>query len=765
MRGRTLAAVVAVAASLAAGTGVGVPQSGKAATTAAGAPVAAAAAAATGQSTVAVPADQGTTANLRTDACVPEPWLPPPQNPNAPYNPCGVVGQVANGSRVIMRCWTDTAPPPEINNNESGKQAWESPRWFYVTAVTSGPESAISGFIYSALIPVDTQTSTPNCSTLPYVQDYPFTPGDAQITIANRPTPDVFTVELSDISFGPATLYCHVGSGYPTGGTVRNLGTFNINFSSYDNFTIPVCGTGNQWVGIIASNGIIRYSNQVTLGGNSPPPTPAPIPTPTELPNDFLEGTAGNYAIFASPGLYVGASVAVDGLGVQNYGSAPVTVDNVALGVTSPEGQREEYQCADEGTRAALTNVTIAPGGSVTCDASFSPDEAGTWTYDLDWQGSDAQWRYDYLYAPMTVQVQAVPRPANDDFANAQDITQTGQFSGDDTNATAEAGEPGHLAGYPAQNSVWFKFTASITGRAWVNMDSKDYSATAVAAYSGGALADLTPLASWDGNNDEAITFKVTAGHVYYIAVDDYGDIPGGVFAGTYTIDPIARPGNDNFAEAQKLVAGTVYKTDFTDATVQAGEPAAVPDNPNTGSVWYAYRPGEDVTLTLSSPGGNATEGIGVFTGSSLTRLTRREWTILSKGSSPLRMALAAHRTYYIVVANYVAPDPVSGIPQPSKFQLVAKVKPKPPYITTKLPVLHVKVHARIQLHAADGTGPFRYKLVKAPPLGHFTVSASGLLTAAPAKTGTGQIVIEVFDSEKPKASSVVKLHVTVRRD
>jgi len=55
--------------------------------------------------------------------------------------------------------------------------------------------------------------------------------------------------------------------------------------------------------------------------------------------------------------------------------------------------------------------------------------------------------------------------PANDRFASAQPISgETGSVSGNNTEATAEPGEPSHT-GWDAAYSVWYRWTAPTTGR------------------------------------------------------------------------------------------------------------------------------------------------------------------------------------------------------------------------------------------------------------------------------------------------------------
>src|SRR5436190_635144 len=53
---------------------------------------------------------------------------------------------------------------------------------------------------------------------------------------------------------------------------------------------------------------------------------------------------------------------------------------------------------------------------------------------------------------------------ANDDWANAQELTGVwASVTNDNTGATAQPGEPSH-AGFPATNSIWYKWLAPSDG-------------------------------------------------------------------------------------------------------------------------------------------------------------------------------------------------------------------------------------------------------------------------------------------------------------
>ncbi|HEX5929499.1 MAG TPA: hypothetical protein VFY48_08900 [Solirubrobacterales bacterium] len=138
------------------------------------------------------------------------------------------------------------------------------------------------------------------------------------------------------------------------------------------------------------------------------------------------------------------------------------------------------------------------------------------------------------------LQVEATPPPANDDFGDASVLSGRieeepgeppwyfGSATGYNWGASKELGEPEH-AGDPGGSSVWYRWTAPVTGTARLSAQGNWFE-TLIAVYEGDALGGLTPVASGDflGTGD----FPVTAGRTYRIAVDGKRD-PGSGEAST----------------------------------------------------------------------------------------------------------------------------------------------------------------------------------------------------------------------------------------
>src|SRR5262249_28222687 len=119
--------------------------------------------------------------------------------------------------------------------------------------------------------------------------------------------------------------------------------------------------------------------------------------------------------------------------------------------------------------------------------------------------------------------------PANDNFASATVLTgRWGSLTNDSTRAPAEPGEPSH-AGFPANASVWYQWTARVSGE--VSLDTLNSSFdTVLAVYTGTSVTLLTQIAANDDmfpasygppyTGPSTLRFNATAGTTYYFAVD-----------------------------------------------------------------------------------------------------------------------------------------------------------------------------------------------------------------------------------------------------
>jgi uncharacterized delta-60 repeat protein len=113
--------------------------------------------------------------------------------------------------------------------------------------------------------------------------------------------------------------------------------------------------------------------------------------------------------------------------------------------------------------------------------------------------------------------------PPNDNFAAAELLAETpGTTSGNNTNATAEPGEPAH-AGVTATHSIWYKWTAPSDGLYSFTTAGSSIDTT-LGVYTGSAVSALTEIASNDDtalyDTSSRVVFRAAQGTQYYIAVD-----------------------------------------------------------------------------------------------------------------------------------------------------------------------------------------------------------------------------------------------------
>src|SRR5438093_8286358 len=182
--------------------------------------------------------------------------------------------------------------------------------------------------------------------------------------------------------------------------------------------------------------------------------------------------------------------------------------------------------------------------------------------------------------------------PNNDNFAAAQAITGTsGSVTGANVEATKEAGEPNH-AGTAGGKSVWYSWTAPASGQATINTAGSNFD-TLLGVYRGTGVSALTLVGANDDyagpGGPSQVSFSATSGTTYMVAVDGFGGTSGNVNLSWSLTQPVTRPANDVFANAQAIpgTSGTVSGTNVN-ATKETGEPLHA-GNAGGKSVWYSW--------------------------------------------------------------------------------------------------------------------------------------------------------------------------------
>jgi hypothetical protein len=230
----------------------------------------------------------------------------------------------------------------------------------------------------------------------------------------------------------------------------------------------------------------------------------------------------------------------------------------------------------------------------------------------------------------IVLRVREPDRPANDDFANAEEITGPLPLSVDSHNreATPEEGEPDH-AGYPAGASVWFRWAAPTTMPVTIDACGT-YITDSLGVYVGDSLASLENLESnWDSScgfdTGARVSFMALAGTTYSIVVDTLPYTEAAWEHGRvhFVLRRAHGPLNDDFANARELSGELPLGHNGTpiEATKEPGEPNHA-GNRGGASTWYSWTAGASKAITATTCNSLTETLIGIYTGSSVDSLT-----------------------------------------------------------------------------------------------------------------------------------------------
>lgn len=121
--------------------------------------------------------------------------------------------------------------------------------------------------------------------------------------------------------------------------------------------------------------------------------------------------------------------------------------------------------------------------------------------------------------------LQEIPPPSNDNFANATPISALPFDDSVDTiAATNEAGEPSPSCGNQGKNTVWYTFTPATSGSISANFSLISFTPF-IAAYTGNSLVNLTEVGC--SNFGNVLTIQADATTTYYFQVGSFFDNGG----------------------------------------------------------------------------------------------------------------------------------------------------------------------------------------------------------------------------------------------
>ncbi len=321
-----------------------------------------------------------------------------------------------------------------------------------------------------------------------------------------------------------------------------------------------------------------------------------------------------------------------------------MTFSSPASGTVFTEGEPIRLEVATTEPPGELAAVDFLLGDQVLGSVS-APPYRFTWSNAPQGEMSVAArgWLTSGGSNGPTTQVYIGVIPKNDTFAARLPV------SGTNTHLRGNSAFARLLPGEPANNSVWFGWTAPWNGLLHLAPPTNQYSPR-ISVFTNNAAGDLISVAinvdNW--NVTSPLAFMVRDGVSYYIAVQHSGD-----FDLLLTFDP--SPTNDDFAHRTLLVGTDVQlASPIALATAESGEPPYPDfynDNP-VHSLWWTWtapaRGSIFLTNLFGGPENYYRLDYGFYTGTSLTNLV--PLTSLSRSLALPAFPVQAGESYHLAI-------------------------------------------------------------------------------------------------------------------
>jgi hypothetical protein len=251
---------------------------------------------------------------------------------------------------------------------------------------------------------------------------------------------------------------------------------------------------------------------------------------------------------------------------------------------------------------------------------------------------------------PITIAIEAVEQPANDDFANALDLgsVNSATLETDLELATREVNEPGHSNPYSPgrlEKTVWWKWRAPADGL-WVF--ERVSGSPSVAVYQSDVfigLQEITPPGS------RVTSFSAEQGLDYVFVMGTRSSVT--TATARIEFKSLASVTNDNFADAKDLgrVANVVEPAYNMGATLESGEPSSG-TNFLSSSLWWEWEAPNDTAYSIYLTDSTVRRVLNIYTGTALNNLVR----LVPAFSSAVFEANAGQR-YYLRMHGHPSSD------------------------------------------------------------------------------------------------------------
>lgn len=240
----------------------------------------------------------------------------------------------------------------------------------------------------------------------------------------------------------------------------------------------------------------------------------------------------------------------------------------------------------------------------------------------------------------------------NDDFVNALEISGINfRTTSDNIGASREANEPEHVENTFGSKSVWWDWTAPLSGNVTVSTSASNSFDTILAVYTGETLEDLNPIAVNDDDErtgvwTSLVTFYAQQGESYKIAVDGWN---GGYGEIALTV---AMAENDDREDARTVYVDTLEDVSFNNqATRELGEPSHGGDAVGR-SLWWKWIATRSGQAEISTFGSDFDTTLAVYRGNFISNVTLLDENDDSGGALSSRVAVdvTVGETYWVAV-------------------------------------------------------------------------------------------------------------------
>ena len=240
----------------------------------------------------------------------------------------------------------------------------------------------------------------------------------------------------------------------------------------------------------------------------------------------------------------------------------------------------------------------------------------------------------------------------NDDFQNASLLKGLNvRATSENIAASKESGEPDHVEGAFGEKSVWWRWTAPLSGNVTMSTSASNSFDTIMAVYTGDTLNQLTPVASNDddvrtGVWTSSLTFFAQEGVEYRIAVDGWN---GGFGEISLTI---AMAENDDFEDSRIYITDAIEDVSFTNvASSEIGEINHAGTSVGK-SLWWKWTSTRSGQAEVATFGSDFDTTLAVYRGEAIGSLNLVAANDDSGGalSSRLAFEVEAGETYFVAV-------------------------------------------------------------------------------------------------------------------